>query len=91
MAVRTRPTRPRPSDAGRNAVRRQVSALPAEWAQIDALARRLASRGYDSNVSATLRACVQAILNAEADGLCAIDERGIRFLGPGTGLRSRPG
>lgn len=83
-AERTRPSRnrataPRPSDAGRNVVRRQVGALPAEWAEIDALALRLARPGYRENVSETLRACVRAVLNAEALGLLTVDEDGIRL------------
>jgi hypothetical protein len=70
-----RPLRPTaPSDAGRSAVRRQVTALPAEWAEIDALAHRLKPPGYPENVSQTLRECVRAVLNAEADGLLTIED-----------------
>ena len=79
---RDRATAPRPSDAGRNVVRRQVGALPAEWAEVDALARRLARPGYRENVSETLRACVRAVLNAEALGLATIDHDGIRLTPP---------
>jgi len=84
-SARKRAVAPRPSDAGRNVVRRQVGALPAEWAEVDALACRLAQPGYRENVSETLRACVRAVLNAEALGLLSIDADGIR-LKPG-----RPG
>ena len=71
---RARSTEPRPSDAGRNVARRQISALPAEWAEIDALARRHTEPGYRENVSETLRSCVRAVLNLEADGLVTIED-----------------
>jgi hypothetical protein len=77
--LRKRATQPRPSDAGRRFVRRQVGALPGEWAEVDALAVRLARPGYRENVSETLRACVRFVLHAEALGLCTIDQDGIRL------------
>jgi hypothetical protein len=81
MSASTRPTRPTaPSDAGRSAVRRQVTALPAEWAEIDALVHRLARPGDPrGNLSATLRDCVRAVLNLEAMGILAIEDGRIRI------------
>ena len=74
--------RPRPpTDAGRSAVRRNFTGLPAEWAELDALAARLGRPGYPPNASATLHACVRAVLDLEADGLVAIGPVSIRPLG----------
>lgn len=57
-----------------NVERRQVTAMPAEWAAIDALAARLAEPwGYCPNASRTLRDCARAVLNAEAAGLVTIE------------------
>jgi hypothetical protein len=82
--VKKRPMRPTaPSDAGRSAVRRQVTAWPAEWAEIDALALRLARPGSPrGNLSATLRDCVRAVLKMEAMGLMTIEEGRIRINRP---------
>ena len=77
--------RPAPSDAGRNAVRRNFTGLPAEWADLDTLAGRLGRPGYASNASAAIHACVKAVLDAEGSGLLAIEDGVIR-LKPG-----RPG
>lgn len=76
-----RPVRPTaPSDAGRSAVRRQMTAYPAEWAEVDALALRLARPGDPKgNLSATLRDCVKAVLNLEAAGVVVIEDERIRI------------
>jgi hypothetical protein len=67
-----------PSDGGRNAVRRNFTGLPAEWAELDHLARRLARPGYARNASAALHAAVKAVLDAEGEGILAIEEGAIR-------------
>jgi negative regulator of sigma E activity len=79
----------RPSDAARSSKRRSMTALPSEWAEIDALAARLAPMGYAANVSHALRACVRAVLNAEADGMATIED-GRVWIHPGPDRRDRP-
>lgn len=64
-----------PSDAGRNVVRVQITLMPAELAEVDALAARLARPGYPSNRSDTIRTALRYFLNAEADGRVAAGGR----------------
>jgi hypothetical protein len=71
-----------PSDVGRNAVRLTFTGLPAEWAELDALARRLARPGDAGNASATIHACVKAVLDAEANGVLEIEGGRIRRVPP---------
>jgi hypothetical protein len=66
------PTRA-PSDLGRNVIRVQITLLPAELAQLDALAARLARRGHAPNRSGAVRRAVDHLLKAEADGHVRLD------------------
>lgn len=63
-----------------NTVRANLTFLPAELAELDALAARLTrSPGWAANRSETVRELLRAVLNAEADGLATIADGRIRF------------
>jgi hypothetical protein len=58
----------------RNTVLVPLSLLPAELAELDALAARLARPGHRANRSDAARELLRAVLNAEAAGLLDIED-----------------
>lgn len=56
-----------PDEQTRNTVRVMISMLPADLAELDALAARLSEPGLSPNRSAAFRVALRSFLNAEAD------------------------
>ncbi len=68
-----------PAAAAGGTVRVNLSLSPGERDQLDALAGRLARFGMTANRSAAVMELLNAILNAEALGLLAIEDRRIHL------------
>ncbi len=79
-----------PSDANRNCIRVQVTLLPAELAELDAIAGTLARPGHKANRSAAVRDMARFLLNAQALGLVEMGPDGIRSPPDRTPRRVRP-
>lgn len=58
---------PMPEQQTRNTIRVQISMLPSDLLDLDALAARLAEPGLEPNRSAAFRTALRGYLNAEAD------------------------
>jgi hypothetical protein len=74
MPGRDRRKKSRPAAVAGDTVRANLTLLPAELAELDGLALRLARPGWTANRSETVRALVRFALDAEADGLISIED-----------------